>query len=304
MGEKQISFSNSSNLAYLVYSSVLTNIFGGLFNNYMATILPDCFYRTSLLHIRYVDPQYRFMVKLFYLLCDIDALPALAQKLRWFSYNRFNVLSIRSRDCGDGKQGADPEHLRTWMTDKLAERGIDLAGGKIYLLTMPRLWGWAFNPLAVWYCHHADGSLRAIVAEVRNTFGEKHYYFLDQNALINPASIIDGFTYELEIVKEKVFHVSPFLPLSGEYRFMFAQPGHELKIILDEWGGTPRVLQLRAALVGQALPLSNASVWRLVGAFPFQMIWVVIAIHWQALKIWVRGGVFHKKPSPPASSVT
>lgn len=244
-----------------------------------------CLYSGRVMHRRLQPKRYRFVYRVFSLLLDIDRLDAPARHLRLFSVGRFNLLSFYPRDHGP----RDGSSLRAWAERLLAARGVDLAGGRIRLLCFPRVLGYVFNPLSVWYCEHADGRLRAIICEVRNTFGEKHQYVLDAGG--RPLDLAQ--TWEAE----KRFHVSPFLPLGLHYRFRFAEPAGQLRVLIDEYAGTDRVLV--ATLNGRRRPLTDRAVLGECLAVPFLTLKVIAMIHWQALKLWLRGFRFHGKPPAP-----
>ena len=242
-------------------------------------------YTTRVMHRRLVAPLHRFVYRLFYLLLDIDRLDELDRGLRLFSRNRFNLVAFHDRDHGNGERGG----LRGWAEALLAASGVRLDGGRIRLLCLPRVLGFAFNPLAIWYCQHRDGSLRAIIAEVRNTFGEKHCYVL--------ASGGRPLTYEGPHAKDKCFHVSPFLDLVGQYQFRFAEPAGSLRVLIHETReGTPI---LGATLAGERRALGDGALLRQVARMPWMALKVVAGIHWEALKLWLRGARFHRKPAPP-----
>lgn len=246
-------------------------------------------YPSTVMHRRLIAPLYRFTYRIFYLLLDIDRIGELDRSLRFFSHNRFNLVSFHDRDFGDGARS-----LRAWVEGQLAAEGIRLDGGRIRLLCLPRILGFAFNPIALWFCEHRDGSLRAILAEVRNTFGEKHGYLL--------ASAGRPITYEGPHEKEKCFHVSPFLDLVGRYRFSFTAPADSLRVLIHETReGAPL---MDATLHGRREPLSDARLLARVLAMPWMTLKVVAGIHWEALKLWLRGARFHKKPEPPALEMT
>ncbi|MGH8443731.1 MAG: DUF1365 domain-containing protein [Solimonas sp.] len=246
-----------------------------------------CLYDVRVMHRRHVAPYYRFVYRVYYLFADIDRLDAIAGRLRGFSHNRFNLLSLRDADHGDGS-GA----LRPWAEALLHRHGVELAGGRIRLLAFPRVLGRVFNPLSLWYCEHADGSLRAVIAEVRNTFGEKHSYVLASGGAPLP--------YGPMPEKEKCLHVSPFFAVEGRYRFALSAPGERLRVHIRLCGGRYGVLPLLDATVaGERRPLRDGAIVRQVAALPWLALKVVGAIHWQALKLWLRGAVFHRKPAPP-----
>ncbi|MDE0853810.1 MAG: DUF1365 domain-containing protein [Nevskia sp.] len=248
-----------------------------------------CLYSCRVMHRRLVAPYYRFVYRVFYLLLDIDRIDAAAQGTRLFSHNRFNLLAFHDRDHGDGSGG-----LRRWAEGVLGGAGIDLAGGRIRLLTLPRLLGHAFNPISLWYCEHRDGSLRAVIAEVSNTFGEKHCYLLAADGAALP--------YGAPQEKDKCFHVSPFFDLVGRYRFTLDEPGERLRVAIHETREGQPILD--ATVAGARQPLRDAAILRLAAQMPLMTLKVVAGIHWEALKIWLRGGRFHRKPQPPELGVS
>jgi DUF1365 family protein len=240
-------------------------------------------YPARVAHRRCVPPLYRFVYRIFYLLVDIDRLDELARDLRTFSYNRFNLVSLHDADHGDGGG------LRDWAERLLRASDVALDGGRIRLLAMPRLLGLVFNPISLWYCEHRDGSLRAVIAEVRNTFGEKHSYVLASGGAVLPYGVMPE--------KEKCFHVSPFFGLEGRYRFTLSEPGERLRVAIHETrGGAPL---MDATLAGERVALRDTTLARQVLGLPLQALKVVAAIHWEALKLWLRGARFHGRPAPP-----
>lgn len=247
-------------------------------------------YPAQVMHRRRVAPHYRFVYRVFYLLLDIDQIDQAARDSRLFSHNRFNLLSFYDRDHGAQQFGA----LRPWAEQLLEQNGVSLQGGRIRLLCMPRLFGYAFNPISLWYCEHRDGTLRAVIAEVRNTFGERHCYLLASNG--------QPFAYEQAQDKDKCFHVSPFFDLAGRYRFVLGEPGERLSIVIHETREGVPILD--AAVTAQPRPFTDAKLLGQVLRMPLMTIKVVAAIHWEALKIWLRGARFHRKPKPPTSEVT
>ena len=247
-------------------------------------------YTAQVMHRRLVAPLYRFVYRVFYLLLDIDRIDEAARGLRLFSHNRWNLLAFHDRDHGAHEPGA----LRSWAEGILLAADIDLAGGRIRLLCMPRLLGYAFNPISLWYCEHADGRLRAVIAEVRNTFGEKHCYLLASGGAPMP--------YSKPYETEKCFHVSPFFDLVGRYRFTLSEPAQQLRVLIHETRDGVPILD--ANLACKRRTLSDGNVLKQVLMMPLMTFKVVAGIHWEALKIWLRGGRFHGKPAPPKLEVT
>ncbi|MGH8378505.1 MAG: DUF1365 domain-containing protein [Gammaproteobacteria bacterium] len=248
-------------------------------------------YRGKVMHQRMQQVAYRFVYDVFNLYLDIDELPALQQKCRLFSHNRFNLFSLYDRDVG----ARENTPLRPWLERLLRQRGIELAGGKVFLLCYPRIFGYVFNPLSLWYCHHSDGSLSAIVCEVHNTFGETHHYIL--------APAHGGvMAWDAEYRTRKAFHVSPFVQPQAEYHFHFSAPGERVRVLINEF--TNDAPLLNAGMTGTRLPLNDATLLGLFMHIPFLTLKVIGLIHWQALKIWLRGAPFYKKPARPAEGVT
>jgi uncharacterized protein len=247
-------------------------------------------YDCRVTHRRHAAPQLRFSYRLFYLLVDIDQLDALPLALRLFSHNRANLVSLHDRDHGSGA----PAALRSWAEGLLRGAGIDLQGGRIRLLCLPRVFGFAFNPLSLWYCEDRAGVLRAVIAQVRNTFGERHSYLLD-----GAGRPLD---WQHPVDKDKVFHVSPFLDVAGRYRFRLEAPGAALRLTIHETRDEAPLLD--ASLTGRARALSDPSLLASVARMPWVTVKVVLAIHWQALRLWLAGAAIRRKPAAPSLEVT
>jgi len=252
--------------------------------------MSSCLYVGEVLHARRTAPLYRFRYRLFSLALDVDRREPDLAGLRWLSHNRFNLFSFHDRDHGP-RDGSD---LGDWMRGVLAGVGIDLAGGKILLFSMPRVLGYGFNPLSLWYCEHADGRLRAVLCEVRNTFGEHHGYLIHADGQPLPDIVHSS--------KQKCFHVSPFFPVAGSYRFRLQRPDARMTTLINYTCGQTR--QMVALQTGERLPLSDAALLRLAWRQPLQSFKVMAAIHWQALKIWWRGGRFHRQPASPQQEIS
>ena len=241
--------------------------------------MDGCLYTARVMHRRLIAPLYRFVYRVFYVLVDVDQVHALAGRLRFFSHNRFNLFSLRDRDYTDAIS------LRAF-----AESQAGGTLGRIRLLTMPRVLGFAFNPLSLWYCEDRDGALRAVIADVRNTFGERHCY------LLAPAA------FGMPVEKDKCFHVSPFFDLEGRYRFDLAEPAEKMRVAIHETREGVPILD--ATLSGDRKRLTDGEILRQVLWMPWMTLKVVAAIHWEALKLWLRGAKFHGKPAPPARQTT
>jgi DUF1365 family protein len=205
--------------------------------------------------------------------------------------NRFNLLSFFDADHGDGKQP-----LLAWIDALLKREGVSDADGEVWLQAMPRVLGFVFNPVSFWFCHRADGALRAVLCDVRNTFGERHFYLLDTGTTIGNGS---------ELRARKVFHVSPFCEVQGGYRFRFsrAMRASEQTVARIDYDDVHGVL-LQTSVSGSAAPISAASVARAFFGYPLMTFGVVLRIHVQALRLWIKRVPFFSKPVPPQQKVS
>ncbi len=207
-----------------------------------------------------------------------------------FSIDRFNLFSIRTSDHGGvPKSGRGAK----WVRQVLSERGIDVTG-PILLVAQPRVLGHVFNPVSFWFCLDADGDPRVVIAEVSNTFGDRHSYICKRE---------DGekITASDELIAEKVFHVSPFQPIAGAYKFRFDFGPERISVRIDlshQSGG------LVATLVGPRTPLTNRSILMACLRRPFGSRRVLTLIHWQALKLWWKGARYRVRPEPPKENLS
>ncbi|MFA5120993.1 DUF1365 domain-containing protein [Zavarzinia sp.] len=237
-------------------------------------------YRGWLWHGRVRPLRHRFRYRVFTLLLDLDRLEETAAQCRLFGHNRFNLLAFHDRDHGP----RDGTALRPWIEARLADSGLGtVAGGRIRVLCQPRLWGFVFDPLTVYFCDRPEGGLAALVLEVKNTFGEQHAYVLPAG----PDGVADARL-------AKAFHVSPFNPMAQTYRFWIAPPDDHLSLAIEVGDAEGPVM--RAGLTGGRRPLTARSVLAAVLAHPLMTLKVIAAIHWQALRLWTKGAPFHRKP--------
>jgi DUF1365 family protein len=255
-----------------------------------ANVDDACIYSSEVMHQRFSSTPYRFRYRVFSLLLDIDAIDRVVATSRLFSRNRFNLLSFYDRDhLPDGAKD-----LRGWAEGVLARGGISMPGLKVRLLCFPRVLGWVFNPLSLWYCEDQQGAPIAVIAEVRNTFGERHCY------LLKPQEGIAD--WPLRQSHSKDFHVSPFISMDANYEFRLSRPDEKLRIVIREF--QDKQLMLVATQIGSRLPLRSSTLFSQTLRVPLQTLKVLAAIHWHALKIWLQGGQFHRKPAPPLEEVS
>lgn len=257
--------------------------------------LHSAIYRGQVMHQRLRPLRHRLQYQMFTLLLDLDELPALDARLRWFSVGRFNLFSFRPSDHGDGTAGDVPA-LRAHVDTRLALAGLP-TGGAIRLLAMPRLLGYAFNPLSVWFCHAPEGPLRAIVYEVNNTFGERHSYLIEVDEAQRAAPVVEQRS-------GKQLYVSPFLGMALEYRFRIEPPRERLSIGVSVHDGGDGAAVLNARLDAARAPLTDGALLRLLVTHPLLTLKVVVGIHWEALRLWLKGARLHERPAAPDRPMT
>jgi len=230
----------------------------------------------SLMHHRLEAPDHRFVYPLYMLLLDLDELPDLDRRLRLLGHNRARPVGFRDGD----HFGPAARPVREKLEAFLRSQGIEPPSGRVLLLTHPRVFGYVFNPVSFFYCYEPGGRLVARVAEVNNTFGDRHVY----------AGSGPGWS------DKKVMHVSPFFSLAGSYRWDLPEPGParvEARVDLIREG---RPL-LKARLTLRPEPLTDrALAWALV-RYPFMTLKVVAAIHFEALRLWRKGAPVFPDPT-------
>ncbi len=228
------------------------------------------------MHARLKPMGHRFSYRVMSLLIDLDRLDEANRKSRLFGVNRAALYSFNERDHGD----RDGSSLRAYAQRHAAEHGIDLSNGRVLLLCYPRLLGFTFNPLSVYFCYRADGKLALVIYEVRNTFGDIHAYALP----VLPGQLSDA---GLRQQQDKLFYVSPFIDMAMRYHFRVSPPDHDVKLRILE---TDRSGPLLAATFhGHRRALTTAQLLRSFFAFPLVTLKILAAIHWEALRLWVKG---------------
>lgn len=245
-------------------------------------------YAGSIMHRRLRPKHHSLRYSIFYLLLDLDEIDDLTRMLRLFSHNRFNLFSFYDRDHGEGSATSLRDRIERYLQDA----GIDF-GGPIRLLTMPRILGYAFNPLSIYFCHRRDHSLSAILYEVNNTFGQRHNYLIP---------VPYGMKGPIRQESQKTFHVSPFMTTDMAYSLSVTPPEKIVTVSVigrDEAG--PLII---AKLSAARQDLSDAALARAFCAFPLLTFKVIAGIYWEALLIWLKGVGLHQRPSPPDQPVT
>jgi DUF1365 family protein len=240
-------------------------------------------------HARLKPVRNAFAYAGYFLMLPMRSLPD--GKSGALAINRSGLISFHDADHGDGRAPAQGGAL-AWLDELLAAQGIADATGEVWLHCYPRVLGYTFKPVSFWYCHRPDGTLRAIVVEVNNTFGERHCYLLED----------PRFGQELQA--SKVFHVSPFCNIEGAYRFRFMVTPDRLRTVvrIDYDDATGPLLQ--TSVSGTLEPVTSAALRRALWRYPAMTFGVMARIHWQALRLAAKRVRFFSKPPAPSAFVT
>lgn len=240
-------------------------------------------YRGQVMHHRLRPREHTLRYRVFWMLLDLDELDQMSRSLRFFSRNRFNLMGFHDADHGDGSETP----LRVQATRLLERRGVDIGSGAIRLLTMPRVLGYVFNPISLYYCHRPDGALAAMIYEVTSTFRERRAYVL-------PVAPEDGRVGRIDQATGKGLYVSPFMDMDMRYAFKGSVPDERLDLAID--GLDSQGLLIATAMRGRRRALSDRALLAAMAAMPLLTIKVVAAIHWEALKLWLKGVPLTRKP--------
>jgi uncharacterized protein len=249
----------------------------------------SCLYFGRVVHLRLRPVRHALSYRVFSLFLDLDELSDAARRLKLFSLNRFNVFSFYERDHGPRSE----QPLKPYVEAQLARAGIALEGGTIRLLCFPRVLGYVFNPLSIYFCHHRDGALSAVLYEVSNTFGEHHSYLIP----VRPAT--EPFVRQ-SCAKE--FYVSPFMEMDCRYEFRLAPPDARLAVTIRQSDRQGPILD--ASLDGTRAALSDANLVRAFCRYPLMTLKVIAGIHWEAIRLWRKGVRILPRPAPPPDLVT
>lgn len=248
-------------------------------------------YRGAVVHQRLAPKVHRLRYRMFQMLFDLDEIERLARSLRLFSHNKFNIFSFHDRDHGLGRTGA----LRDYVREALASAGIEIGGGKILLLCMPRLFGYVFNPISIYYCHRQDGVLAAMLYEVTNTYKERHSYLI-------PVRRDDGDAVIRQSCAKALF-VSPFMDMAMTYDFTVSRPQGSVAttILAKDAAGCAMIV---ATFAGRRRALSDKTLAAALFAFPLLTLKVIAAIHWEAAKLFAKGVKLRAHPRAPEQALS
>jgi DUF1365 family protein len=241
-------------------------------------------YFGEVMHARLKPMGHRFSYRVMSLLIDLDRLGEANRQCLLFGVNRAALYSFNEADHGE--RGGSP--LRAYAQRRADEHGIDLSGGRVLLLCYPRLLGYTFNPLSVYFCHRADGTLAVLIYEVRNTFGDMHAYVLP----VKPGQVsIAGIRQH----HDKLFYVSPFIDMAMRYHFRVSPPADSVRLrILETDRGGPL---LAATFNGRRRALTTPALLWSVFSLPLVTLKIMAAIHWEALRLWLKGARLVPRPN-------
>jgi uncharacterized protein len=241
-------------------------------------------------HKRLRPKRHGLSYRVFTLLLDVDQLDAVARRCRLFSRNRFNVFSFHDKDHGPG----DGTAIKDVAVQCLLNAGRPFENRRIFLLTYPRVFGYVFSPLSVFYVYAPDGGLETLIYEVNNTFGERTSY------VVAAGEIASGGVYAQACTKE--MHVSPFASGVGGYKFRVIDPGREavVAVLLSDADGA----LIKTHFRGASETLNDRALAGLLVRYPLFTLKVIAAIHYEALKLWLKGvPLFDRHISPRYSSI-
>ena len=244
----------------------------------------------TVVHRRLRPRANAFRDRVAYLCVGLETLASAAG--RWLKLDRPGLVSFRRADHG----ARDGDDLAAWLKQLLAEHGLaGVCAGEPVLMTLPRVLGYVFNPVSFWFCRDRSGSLRAVLCEVNNTFAESHCYLVHHADArpIQAGEWLEG---------RKVFHVSPFLPVEGGYRFRFRLDEDAVHVDVNYHDADG--LMLATSVSGQREPLTDRTVLRRFLGNPTMTLAVVARIHWQAFRLWRKRARYYRKPAPPSEFVT
>jgi hypothetical protein len=251
-------------------------------------MINSAIYNGQVIHKRFKPKVHYFKYKVFSLLLDLSELEVLDKKVNFFSFNKFNLISFHEKDHGE----RDGSSLKLWVQKNLEKNNIQNTDIKIKILCYPRIFGFVFNPLSVFYVYNLEGQLISILYEVKNTFGEQHTYIFkvlkDSNLIQNNCS--------------KKFHVSPFIEMNCNYFFRLLKPGNKISVIIDQYDSEDKVLY--ASQDGIRSDFNTKQLIKSYLKHPIMTFKIILAIHYEAFRLWAKGIKFIKKKIKIKNNIT
>ena len=245
-------------------------------------------YNGSVIHKRFKPKKHFFKYKVFSLFLDLSELKELHNNLNFFSLNKFNLISFYEKDHGE----RDGSSILDWVKNNLRSNNISTDNIKVKLLCYPRILGYVFNPLSIFFVYDNDENLISILYEVKNTFGEQHTYVFK----------IEGENKLIQNNCSKKFHVSPFIEMDCNYFFRILNPGDKLSVIIDQYDQEGKILF--ASQDGIRSDLTNKNLMNSYLKHPLMTFKIISAIHFEAFKLWIKGIKFVKKKLKIKNNIT
>ena len=245
-------------------------------------------YIGNVIHKRFKPKIHYFEYKVFSLLIDLSEIDLLDKNLKIFSYNKFNIISFYNKDHG----ARDGSSIKNWVIDNLKKNNIETNNIQIKLLCYPRIFGYVFNPLSIFYIYNNNSNLISILYEVKNTFGEQHTYIFKTDFNQNL----------IQHVCKKKLHVSPFMEMDCVYFFRLLKPGNKISIIIDQNDKEGKILY--ASQDGFKSELNNNNLIKSYLKHPLMTFKIILAIHFEAFKLWTKGIKFVKKKFKIKNNIT
>ena len=251
-------------------------------------MINSAIYNGTVIHKRFKPKVHSFKYSVFSLLIDLSELEILDKKISFFSLNKFNLISFFEKDHGD----RDGSSLKNWVIKQLQNYQVNTENIKIKLLCYPRIFGYVFNPLSVFYIYNENENITAILYEVKNTFGEQHTYVFkindDQKLLQHNCN--------------KKFHVSPFIEMNCNYFFRLLKPGQKISVIIDQYQEQDKILY--ASQDGTRMEFNSKELLKSYLKHPIMTFKIIIAIHYEAFNLWIKGIKFIKKKIKIRNNIT
>ena len=245
-------------------------------------------YNGTFIHKRFKPKIHLFKYRVFSLLIDLSELKNLDRKIKFFSLNRFNLISFFEKDHGD----RDGSSLIDWVKKNLRDNKIDSTNIKVKLFCYPRIFGYVFNPLSVFYVYDLNDKLSAILYEVKNTFNEQHTYIFNVK---NNQNLIQHNC-------RKKFHVSPFIEMNCNYFFRLLRPGEKISVVIDQYQENEKILF--ASQDGKRANFTSSELIKSYLKHPLMTFKIIVAIHFEAFKLWIKGIKFIKKKIKTKNNIT
>ena len=245
-------------------------------------------YTGNVVHKRFKPKIHFFKYKVFSLLIDLSEIHLLDKELKTFSYNKFNIISFYDKDHG----ARDGSSVENWVKENLKKNNINTSDIQIKLLCYPRILGYVFNPLSVFYIYDKNSNLISILYEVKNTFGEQHTYIFKTDINNNL----------VQHMCKKKFHVSPFIEMDCVYFFRLLKPGNKISIIIDQNDKEGKILY--ASQDGVKSEITNSNITKSYLKHPLMTFKIILAIHFEAFKLWSKGIKFIKKKFKIKNNIT